>query len=158
MPGRALATSIRRTTVLTDDMTASLRFWRDGVGYEIWYDGTFPLTGPALFGLADGTRARVVALRGGESQRDGMIGLMQFLGVTLPRAPREPFPAIGATVILINTDRIFELHDRLLGLGFSASEPFHLDVPDRAGVIEMTAMDPNGARCSFAQQLDAGAQ
>ena len=59
-----LTTAIRRATITTRRMEESLRFYRDALGFEIWYDGVVddPVI-TRILGVEDGVSARVCILR-----------------------------------------------------------------------------------------------
>lgn len=158
---RALVGSVRRTTIVTRDLAASLRFWRDGLGYAVWYDGhmrTWPVPG---YGYRPNSRVRIVVLAPpqqttapADDTTSGMIGLLSLLDeqpAGVPPAPNGLLRA-GEVVVLLNTRSIAAVHDRLLALGYAPTVPTPLQVPDRPEVWEMLVRDPDGVAVAVAQQ------
>lgn len=88
----ALTTAIRRATITTRKMDESLRFYRDVLGFSIWYDQVVddPII-TRLLGVPPGVAARVCILRAEDDHDAGMIGLMEFQG----QATRD-MPATGS--------------------------------------------------------------
>lgn len=148
--------SVRRTTITTNKIAESLRFYRDCVGMKIWYDGTInDAQVNELFGLLPSSVTRVVILHSEQNYIAGMIGLMEFQGETLAAMPRSnsKTPLAGEVVIMITALKISELHERLIEFGFEViAPPTRLEIPNRDCVYEMMTRDPNGVRVTFAQQ------
>jgi catechol 2,3-dioxygenase-like lactoylglutathione lyase family enzyme len=157
-----LVESVRRTTITTYDMEASLGFYRDTLGMSVWYD--VELADQVVcetYDLPAGTRTRVCILQSREEGAgpgpndlvSGMIGLMHFEGLPAPPAPvriRRPGP--GEIVVMFSTTRMRELEARLLSGGHDLlGPPIRLDAPGRAVVYELLARDPNGVRVAFSQ-------
>jgi catechol 2,3-dioxygenase-like lactoylglutathione lyase family enzyme len=150
----ALTTAIRRTTITTHDMTQSMRFWADGLGFTVWYDEV--ITDPAvvqLLGVPQGTHVRVAILEA-EPGEVGKIGLMQFLNGQPVAAPalRVGPPSAGEVVIMFKTERMRSAYRRLNAMGFSqVGEPALLEVPGRPKTYEMAMRDPNNVRVTLVQ-------
>jgi catechol 2,3-dioxygenase-like lactoylglutathione lyase family enzyme len=163
----ALVEAVRRTTITTYDMVASLAFYRDALGLEIWYDGE--VAGEevcAVYDLPPATVVRVCVLRppvlapplGVPVVVAGMVGLMSFVGLPAPPVPeqsRRPVP--GEMVLMFGTTRLLEVERRLRAGGFHVQgPPLRLSVPGRAVVHELLCRDPNGVRVAFAQASELG--
>ena len=155
----SMMSAIRRTTITTDNLAESLRFWQDGLGMSTWYEGRIddPVM-TRLLGVQEGTVVNMVILKSsGPNDADsefGMIGLMEIVGERIPKKPESPtrLPLLGETVTLFETHRIGELCKRLRNMGFAdIGDPVKIAVPDRDCVYEMAVRDPNGARITFVQ-------
>lgn len=151
----ALTSAIRRATITTRDMESSLRFYRDILGFEIWYDQV--VSDPAitrLLGVEPGVTARVCILRAEEDHEAGMIGLMCFEGRETPALPPtgSAVPLAGEIILMLRTDRMKEVHERLAAAGLGeVGEPSRIEIPNRGVTYEMAARDPNGVRVTFVQ-------
>mgnify|MGYP001267593712 CR=1 FL=1 len=151
----ALSTAIRRATITTRKMDESLRFYRDALGFRIWYDQVVddPII-TRLLGVPAGVAARVCILRAEEDHEAGMIGLMEFQGQQTRDMPPtgSPSPLAGEIILMFKTDRMQEIHDRLkhAGLG-EVGAPEKIEIPNRPVTYEMAVRDPNGVRVTFVQ-------
>ena len=150
----ALSTAIRRTTITTHDMDESFRFWRDGLGFSVWYDQVVddPIV-TKLLGVSPGTQVRVAILEA-EPGDTGKIGLMQFLGADALAPPdlRSGPPGTGDVVILFKTERMNEINRRLKEMGFDhVGDPEEIVIPDRETTYEMSVREPTGVRVTFVQ-------
>ena len=159
-----LINQVRRTTIVVSDIEASLSFYRDLLGMQVWYDGVIDQDQQRVaYDLPPGTRLRVCVLAGASHGGDsalvsGMVGLMQFLDLPQPppAAPtRRPQP--GQCLLIFDTDRMREIEYRMQQAGIQpVTPPARLDVPGRKVVYEMLAYAPDGVRVSFAQNSEIG--
>lgn len=163
----SLVETVRRTTITTYDIDASLSFYRDALGMTIWYDGEFddPVV-CEVYDLPPGTKTRVCILQGQAAGVDvevdgfvtGMVGLMHFEGLPSPMLP-EPVqrPVPGEIILMFGTKKMRELEARLIRGRYSLyGAPIKLDTPGRHVVYELLGRDPNGVRVAFAQQSEIG--
>jgi len=151
----ALTSAIRRATITTRKMQESLQFYRDTLGFEVWYDQVVddPVI-TRLLGVEPGVAARVCILRAEEDHEAGMIGLMEFQGRQTPALPPtgSAVPLAGEIILMLKTERMQELHDRLRASGLGeVGEPVRIEIPNRGVTYEMAARDPNGVRVTFVQ-------
>lgn len=163
---QSLIDSVRRTTITTYNIEASLGFYRDILQMVIWYDGVFddPQV-REVYDVPDYVQTRVCILKPLEDTSDtstqdlvtGMVGLMYFDGLDEMPIP-EPVkrPVAGEVILMFTTTRMRELQARLKQGGFSTDEPIKLDTPGRHVVYELLCRDPNGLRIAFAQQSEIG--
>jgi catechol 2,3-dioxygenase-like lactoylglutathione lyase family enzyme len=73
-------TMVHHTALITADVEASPRFWRDGLGFEVLMQGDFDGDWPALFG-ADTKRLHSVFLGAPDRGDAGIVELVAFEGV-----------------------------------------------------------------------------
>lgn len=138
MPG------IHHTAIVTADVDASMRFWRDGLGLAELFDYTFTGDWPTLFGAAT-DQLRSIFLGDPETPETGIVEL-----VVLDRAreerkdistetapPPTDVPGFGFFLLSLQRDVDATL-DTLAGLGFD----------DGVRRIEMPA--PGGKRVAMA--------
>ena len=145
----ARLTPVRRTTIATADPQASLRFYRDLLGFTVEYD--LEVTEPGqLAAFAPGaTRGRVIALRRGE-RLGGSIGLFHAPQVA-PAGACETSAAAGAVAILLLTDDLGALHRRLKDAGVPFVNEPHAYSQGRGPTETFTVFDPNCVRVAFSR-------
>ena len=123
---------IHHTAIVVADVDASLRFWRDGLGFEVLMDDTFEGDWRALFGI-DSTRVRSVMLGDPKRPGAGVVEFVQFEGADVPP---------GFELLSLFVDDL----DATLGqLGEGAVELRRIEVPSPDGPVPMaTVRDPDG--------------
>ncbi len=140
---------LKRTTLIVQDVEVSVRFYRDVLGLEEWYDGQIVLSGRGLAAGAAGDRTRLVIMKA----RDpviGMIGLLQWVEPSMPRpAGERQRLGIGDVVFVMQTDDVQEVHRRLQMAGARIfANPHRFEVRGADGkMLEMTSIsfwDPDG--------------
>lgn len=143
------ALAVRRTTIATADPEASLRFYRDLLGFQVEYDVT--VEDPAQLALfAPGSRtARAIALRAGPGL-GGSVGLFHAPGMAPPGACRTEVAA-GTVSLLFLVDDVEAWRARLADAGV----PF-LTAPvayseSRGPTEAFTVFDPSCVRVAFAR-------
>ena len=142
-------TPVRRTTIVTAEPEASLRFYRDVLGFEVEYDrivvssGTLGLLAP---GASEG---RIIALRYGE-KLGGSIGLFWTEG--LPPVGPCVIPAVtGSASILLLTDDLAAMRARFDAAGVPSSAPPVAYSESRGPTNVYSVFDPNCVRIAIAQ-------
>jgi catechol 2,3-dioxygenase-like lactoylglutathione lyase family enzyme len=146
---------VHHSAIVVDDVDASLRFWRDGIGFEVMMDMHFDGDWTTLFG-ARGDRLRSVFLGDPTRAGAGIVELVQFLASGLgdstdsaghPPAERAAPPPPGAGFFLlscyVDVDAVLA---RLAALGLGGA-PRRITVPGPAGsapVPMATVVDPDG--------------
>ncbi|MDX2221637.1 MAG: VOC family protein [Rhodospirillaceae bacterium] len=141
---------VRRTTIMTADPDASLRFYRDLLGFTVEYDVT--VTDPGQLSLISpgATRGRSIALRQG-ARLGGSIGLSWTDNLQPGAGACEKTGRAGAVGILILTDNLAALHRTVKAAGV----PFLADDvrydQSRGPTDAFTVFDPNCVRVAFAQ-------
>jgi catechol 2,3-dioxygenase-like lactoylglutathione lyase family enzyme len=140
---------VKRTTLIVRDVTRSLEFYRDVLGFTVWYDDEIVLGGRGLAAGKAGDRTHLVILKA-QDPVVGMIGLLQFVAPPLeaPAARRERL-GIGDVVFVMQTDDVAEVHRRLLARGASVfAAPHEFTVRGADGrEVSMTSLsfwDPDG--------------
>ena len=140
---------LHHTAISVADLDESLRFWRDGLGFELVMDERFEGDWPTLL-QAPTTSLRAVFL-GDPARLDSGIVELVDLGdvVASPTQPDGPATA-GVLVLSVMTDLDATLQ-RLAALGLGGA-PRRIDV---AGVAMAVVTDPDGV---LVELVDAGAQ
>jgi catechol 2,3-dioxygenase-like lactoylglutathione lyase family enzyme len=144
-----VANILKRTTLIVADAERSLAFYRDLLGFSVWYDGEIVLSGRGLAAGAAGDRTRLVIVKAADPVI-GMIGLLQWVEPTLPAPPAERTRlGVGDVVFVMQGDDVIDTHRRLVAAGariFAAPHPFEVRGADGA-TISMTSTsfwDPDG--------------
>ena len=140
---------IHHTAICVSDLEASLRFWGDGLGFELVMDQRFEGDWPALL-RAPTTSLRAVFL-GDPARLDAGIVELVDLGAVAESPARPDGPAAtGVLVLSVMTDLDATL-GRLGALGVGGT-PRRIDV---SGVAMAVVTDPDGV---LVELVDAGAQ
>jgi glyoxylase I family protein len=136
---------VHHSALVVRDVEASLRFWRDGIGFTVLMDMHFDGDWPALFGAPSG-RLRSVFLGDPERADAGIVELVQFDGAPPAAAPAPPGTAPGFFLLSCYVD-VDEVLARLGALGLGG-EPRRISVPAPGGpaVAMATVVDPDGVR------------
>lgn len=138
-------TVVHHSAIVVRDLDASLRFWRDGIGFAVMMDLDFDGDWETLFG-ARSNRLHSVFLGDPAHPNAGIVELVQFEGGadTAPEvSPGAEPPRHGFFLLscYVDVDVTLErLHD--LGLG---GEPRRITVPapNGAAVHMATVRDPD---------------
>jgi glyoxylase I family protein len=91
---------LHHVTLFVRDAGRSIRFYRDGLGFEIRVDREFDGDWPALFGVAS-KRLRAVIL--GNPDRAHQVELVTF-AEPVPDGPPPSQPATGTVMLSFNVD------------------------------------------------------
>jgi glyoxylase I family protein len=129
---------IHHSAICVRDVEASLRFWRDGLGFEVMMDQRFEGDWPTLL-HGPTTSLRSVFLGDPDRPEGGIVELVD-LGA-LPDSPVEADgPAtVGFLLLSIRTNLNAAL-DRLAGLGLIGT-PRRTEV---SGIAMAVVQDPDG--------------
>lgn len=108
--------AIHHTAIVTGDIDASLKFWRDGLGLVEMFDHVFTGDWRTLFG-ADTDELRSIFL-GDPGQADsGIVELVQFAGIQL--GDEVPTPSLRRGFFLVSLERdVDDSLAKLQQLGF----------------------------------------
>jgi len=145
-----VAAMAHHTAVRVRDVDASLRFWRDGLGFEVLMDREFSGDWPTLL-RAPSTSLRAVFLGRTDHPDAGIVELVDLGDVAPGPGPGDldgPPPA-GLLLVSVMTDVAAAL-DRLAGLGLGG-EPRRIQVH---GIAMCTVVDPDGV---VVELVDTGA-
>jgi pimeloyl-ACP methyl ester carboxylesterase/catechol 2,3-dioxygenase-like lactoylglutathione lyase family enzyme len=155
---------VRRTTLIVHDAAASIRFYRDVLGYELWLDNPGKVTARSLPSNArPGDPSRFAIMRG-RHPWIGMIGLLQYgaardaPGLDPRRVPKRLRP--GDAVLMIETQDLDGIYSRMQRAGtpiFRAPESSEVT---GAGGARWTARflfawDPDGHLLEINERLPA---
>ena len=154
---------LKRTTLIVADLERSLAFYRDLLGFSVWYDGEITLSGQSLAAGRAGDRTRLVILRA-QDPVIGMLGLLQWLEPSLP-APAQPRSRLGVgdVVFVLQGDDVVGTHRRLVAAGarvFSGPHPFEVRGAD-GSLLRMTSIsfwDPDGYFIELNHRHSGGAE
>lgn len=127
------------TAICTTDVDASLRFWRDGLGFEVTMDLEFEGDWPTLFD-APHERLRSVFL-GDPSRPDAGLVELVDLG-PLPDGEVATAPETGFFLVSVYVGDVDERLAALDRIGVGG-EPRRIEVH---GVAMAVVRDPNGVR------------
>lgn len=146
-------TPVRRTTIVTADLEASLAFYRDLLGFTIEWDVTSTEVGSVAFFQAGAEEGRAVALRQGPLL-GGSIGLVWAPSVEPPELPCiMPAPA-GSVALLMLTNDMMGLRARLEHAGVKTVAPKVYYENSRGPTEAFAVYDPNCIRVTFAYKRD----
>ncbi len=125
-----MARSLHHAALCIEDLDASLRFYRDGLGLAVLMDRTFDGDWPALFGAGTST-LRSVFLGNPAAPDAGVVELVVFDGgVDDPAAPGPPEAGFFLLSFFVDVDATL---DRLRGLGFPGRARGASSSPARTG-------------------------
>src|SRR5438270_4131950 len=123
---------IHHAAIVVKDIEASLRFWRDGLGFQVVMDGTFEGDWKTLFGI-DATKVRSVMVGDPSRSGSGIVEFVQFLGADVP-------PGFELLSLFVG-----DVDETLASLGGDAKELRRIEVPSPDGPVPMaTVREPDG--------------
>ncbi|MCU1450590.1 MAG: hypothetical protein JWP02_2760 [Acidimicrobiales bacterium] len=123
---------IHHAAICVADVDASMRFWRDGLGFELLMDETFEGDWKTLFGV-DATKVRSVMLGDPSRSGSGIVEFVQFVGADVP-------PGFELLSLFVA-----DVDEVLTKLGDDAQELRRIEVPSPDGPVPMvTVRDPDG--------------
>jgi glyoxylase I family protein len=123
---------IHHAAICVADVDASMRFWRDGLGFELLMDETFEGDWKTLFGV-DATKVRSVMLGDPSRSGSGIVEFVQFLGADAP-------PGFELLSLFVA-----DVDEVLAKLGDDATALRRIEVPSPDGPVPMvTVRDPDG--------------
>ena len=164
-PGQA-TDLVRRTTLIVHDIDASVRFYRDVLGFEVWLENTGKVSKSSLPTRArPGDPSRLVIMKG-RHPWVGMIGLLQYGAARpAPGLQRRTLPGQlhpGDAVLMIETQDLENIYARMRRAGTPIlREPESSEVTGAGGVRWMArflfAWDPDGHMLEINQRDSATA-
>lgn len=143
---REAMTKVHHSAICARDIDWSLRFWCDGLGFEVLFDHEFPGDWPTLFSVSS-TSLRSVFLGDPEAPDAGIVELVDFHEQFHP--PPTTSPTRGFLLLSVFTDVEAAL-TRLRELRFGGdSRQIHA-----SGVRMAVVRDPDGV---LVELIDTGA-
>lgn len=139
--------TVRRTTLIVHDIDASVRFYRDVLGFELWLESRGKVTAESLPSDAPvGAPSRFVIMKG-RHPWIGMVGLLQY-GPARPAPPPDRLRP-GDAVLMIETTDLEGIHARMLAAGTPIHKPPRTTEVTGAGGVRwnatfLFARDPDG--------------
>ena len=133
---------VHHSAIIVRDVEESLRFWRDGIGFEVMMDMHFDGDWNTLFG-APANRLRSIFLGDPARSDAGIVELVQFApGSRAQPAAPTVHPGFFLLSCFVDVDPVLA---RLASLGLGG-EPRRIAVPGgRETTVEMaTVVDPDG--------------
>jgi catechol 2,3-dioxygenase-like lactoylglutathione lyase family enzyme len=141
---------VHHSAIVVRDVDASLRFWRDAVGFEVIMDMHFDGDWRTLFGAPE-NRLRSVFLGDPKRADGGIVELVQFEkgeagSDDAPAERRASTPGFFLLSCYVDVDRVL---DRLRALDLGG-EPRRIAVPGPSEPLQMgpvqmaTVVDPDG--------------
>ena len=139
---------MRRTTLIVHDIEASIRFYRDVLGFEVWLENRGKVTASSLPSEAPLGAPSRFAIMKGKHPWVGMIGLLQY-GEPRPLPPRPLVLKPADTVLMIETTDLQGIHARMLRAGTPIHRPPETNEVTGAGGTKwlatfLFAFDPDG--------------
>jgi catechol 2,3-dioxygenase-like lactoylglutathione lyase family enzyme len=154
----ALTEAAKRTTIIVRDMKRSLAFYRDILGWDVFYEGMVDGEGVSqLMGFpCKGVKMAVLNAQGSQW---GNVGLLE---VRDPEEPVEnPTPPhrirYGETALVLPCANVMALHAKIAAAGYIViNPPARIGVPGRPqAVLEMFCRDPDGVLINLTQRVSA---
>jgi catechol 2,3-dioxygenase-like lactoylglutathione lyase family enzyme len=137
---------VHHSAIVVRDIEGSLRFWRDGIGFQVLMDMDFDGDWRTLFGAPE-NRLHSVFLGDPGAADGGIVELVQFAGAhddgdeAAPVFSGAPAPGFFLLSCYVDVDEVLGRLQRL-GLG---GEPRRITVPSPRGAVQMaTVVDPDG--------------
>ena len=145
-------TVVHHSAICVSDVEASLRFWRDGLGFEALMDESFTGDWPTLL-RSTSTSLRAVFLGHPATPGSGIVELVD-LGAVADTANAEVVdrgkpPSAGFLLLSVMTDLVGAL-ERLAALGLGGV-PRRIEV---SGIAMAVVRDPDGV---LVELVDSGA-
>lgn len=128
---------IHHSAICVRDVDASLRFWQDGLGFEVLMDGTFEGDWPSLL-RAPGETLRAIFLGDPAHPEAGIVELVDLGDV--PAGPEPPAQALAGPLLLSIMIDVEATLDRLAELGLGG-QPRRVEA---MGVAMAVVVDPDG--------------
>jgi catechol 2,3-dioxygenase-like lactoylglutathione lyase family enzyme len=140
----ALTGPVRRTNLVVRDLDASLRFYRDLLGFTVFFDDVVSSGAGGRILNVPCREARMVVLRADDGTV-GMIGLMELRGAEGLAPPVAAGPVrLGEPFLALQSDRFAELVARMEAAGVPfVNAPAEFQLRGRL-VRECAVRDPDG--------------
>jgi pimeloyl-ACP methyl ester carboxylesterase/catechol 2,3-dioxygenase-like lactoylglutathione lyase family enzyme len=151
LPSAALAAEppvVRRTTLVVHDLDASIRFYRDVLGYSVWLRNEGTVGPDSLPSAAPPGAPTRFAIMKGRHPWLGMVGLLQYGAARpLPDPPAQLVP--GDAILMLEVQDLDAIHVRMRAAGTPVLRPPRTSDVTGAGGAKWTATflfawDPDG--------------
>jgi pimeloyl-ACP methyl ester carboxylesterase len=107
---------VRRTTLIVHDIDASIRFYRDVLGFELWLENRGKVSPASLPSTAPVGAPSRFAIMKGRHPWVGMVGLLQYGDPRpAPALPRRLVP--GDAVLMLETEELEAIWQRMQRAG-----------------------------------------
>jgi catechol 2,3-dioxygenase-like lactoylglutathione lyase family enzyme len=121
-----LPPKVKRTTLVVRDIDRSRAFYRDVLGFKVWFDREFLFTGKGFPGTKKGDKSHLIICEALDPDI-GKIGLLQY---TDPKMPDVPVVTdrlgIGAVVFVGEVESVPALARKLEAAGAVVAAPEHI--------------------------------
>jgi len=151
---------VRRTTLLVHDAEVSVAFYRDILGFEVWYesDGTITGTGLPVVDAEVGEPTRFVIMKGNDPYM-GMVGLLQYGNrKSHDRLTETPEMRAGDFILMIEMAGIDAIIDKLKKQNhpiYKMPETSRIkSVDDEWDAKVMYVLDPDGHMIELTERLN----
>jgi len=115
---------LKRTTLIVRDCGRSVAFYREVLGFSVWYDDEIVLGGVGLAAGKRGDHTHLVIMKA-QDPVVGMIGLLEFTEPALPAPPPRSRLGIGDIVFVMQSDAAAGVHERAVRFGARIHAPPH---------------------------------
>jgi pimeloyl-ACP methyl ester carboxylesterase/catechol 2,3-dioxygenase-like lactoylglutathione lyase family enzyme len=139
---------VRRTTLVVHDLDASIRFYRDVLGYTVWLRNDGKVSAESLPSNAAVGAASRFAIMKGRHPWLGMVGLLQYGDArAVPPPPASVGP--GDAILMLEVRDLEAIHARMKAAGTPILRPPRTTEVTGAGGAKWTATflfawDPDG--------------
>lgn len=139
---------VRRTTLVVHDLEASIRFYRDVLGYAVWLRNDGRVSAESLpSDAAVGAPSRFAIMKGRHPWL-GMVGLLQY-GEAQPTPPPPERLAPGDAILMLEVEDLDGIHARMRAAGTPVLRAPRTSEVTGAGGAKWTATflfawDPDG--------------
>ena len=116
---------IKRTTIVVRDIAVSRAFYRDVLGFKIWYDREFVFSGKGFPGTKAGDKSHLVIMEARDPEI-GKIGLLQYTDPPIPPAPLPAMIGFGGVIFVGDVEDLDALYARLAAAGARIATPPHI--------------------------------
>jgi catechol 2,3-dioxygenase-like lactoylglutathione lyase family enzyme len=123
--GARLPPNVKRTTIVVRDIDRSRAFYRDLLGFRVWFDREYVFSGGGFPQTHAGDRCHLVIMEARDPQI-GKIGLLQHTVPPLPPAPLPERIGFGNVILVGEVDDVQALYDRLVAADVPVRMPPHL--------------------------------
>jgi len=152
-----LPPNIKRTTVVVRDIEISKAFYRDVLGFKVWFDQEFVFSGNGFPKTKPGDTCQLVIMEARDPEI-GKVGLLQYTKPMLPPAPLPDMIGYGNIVFVGDVDSVDDTYAAVLKAGAKIAAPPHLfEVTGADGKMKsmkrVCFFDPDGVMFELSSPL-----